>query len=357
MIPYNGWDREYLENKEEYLDLFDQTMRQEKYDDIEWFEKKIAYYSGRKHAVGVASATDALYFSLIVHGIKPGDEVLVTDFSWVSSSSCISMVGATPVFCDIHLDSYHINIDSIKRMFSNKTKALIYVHLFGNMTGTDEIKDFCNKNDIAFIEDAAQALGSSLNGVKAGSIGDSSVYSFNTNKVVAGINGGGAYLTDNDNHANHVRKLKNHGKKKDFDLLGYNSKLYSLNTAIINKRFENMRVCQEKRQEIARTYNKCFKDIPVHTQEMTEGLDHNYHKYVIRFDDKETRDFVKKMLSASVHYEVPLSHNPMYRSIEYRKDSCENSKHASNTVLSLPIHPWLTDDETDIVIDTVRGFL
>ena len=130
MISYDGWDREYLKNKEAYLDIFDSFMSQLNYENNEKFEDKIKHYTGREHVVSVASAKDALGFSLACHGVGPGDEVLVTDFSWISSSSCISMVGATPVFCDIDLDTYHISLDSIKRMTTEKTKAIIYTCLF-----------------------------------------------------------------------------------------------------------------------------------------------------------------------------------------------------------------------------------
>ena len=355
MIPYDGWDREYQENKQQYFAVFDRFMRQANYENAEFFEKDFAEYIGRKHAVSVASATDALYFSLLVHGIGPGDEVLVTDFSWISTASCISMTGATPVFCDIDLSSYHIAIESVKAMLSYKTKALIYTHLFGNMTDTSEIEQFCNDNGIALIEDAAQSLGSSLNGVKAGTIGDSSSFSFNTNKVIAGINGGGTYLTDNDKHADHVRKLRRHGKGADFEFLGYNSRMYVLNAEIINLRLQNMTEYQARRQNIANAYNKAFSDLPVHTQKIKQGLDHNYHKYVIRFEDKATRKRVKDSLSASVHYEVPLSENSMYKNIEHRKDVCSNSQQAADTVLSLPVHAWLYDKEIDHIINTVRS--
>lgn len=352
MIPYNGWDREYEKNKSEYLELFNKFMSQSKYQNVDWFENKIADYIGRSHAVAVTNATDALHFSLIAHDIGPDDEVLVTDFSWISSASCISMSGATPVFCDIDIDSYHISLDSIKRMVSNNTKALIYTHLFGNMTDIDEIKTFCTNNDIVLIEDAAQSLGSSLNGTLAGSIGDSSVLSFNTNKVIAGINGGGVYLTDSSKKASHVKKIREHGKNK---ILGYNSKMYSLNAEIINKRFENIVDYQTRRQEIAELYSDSFVGLPVHVQRMNKNLDHNYHKYVIRFKDKETRDFVKEILSASVHYDTTLSDKPMYQDIEHRKDECINSRHVADTILSLPIHPWLTKDEIAFVVSTLKS--
>ena len=148
MIPYEGWDREYQQNKDEYLKLFDNFMSQSNYEDCEQFEQEFAQLIGRKHAVSVANATDALHFSLRSRNIGAGDEVLVTDFSWISTSSCISMVGATPVFCDIDADTCHISLDSIKRMTTPSTKALIYTHLFGNMSDTKDIEEFCKDKGI-----------------------------------------------------------------------------------------------------------------------------------------------------------------------------------------------------------------
>lgn len=353
MIIYNGWDREYQENKEEYLELFNDFMSQSKYQDIKSFEKTFERYTGRKHAVGVHSATDGLHFSLLAHGINESKhEVLVPNFSWISTSSAISLAGATPVFCDIDLDSYHLDLDSAERMISPRTRALIYPHLFGNMTNVSGVKEFCDRHGIVFIEDAAQVLGSSIHGQLAGTFGDSSVLSFNTNKVIAGINGGGVYLTDSDGIADHVKKLREHG---NFDVLGYNSKMYTLNASIILKRFENIEKYQKTRQRIAAEYNMAFSDLPVYTQNTNDRVNHNFHKYVIRFDDRETRDHVKQLLSAAVHYNTPLSENKMYQNIDHRKDDCVNSRIAANTILSLPIHAWMEDDEIDYVIDTIQS--
>ena len=355
MISYDGWDREYQENKQAYLELFDNFMSQLNYENNEQWEKSFAERVGRKYAVSVATATDALHFALLSYGIGPGDEVLVTDFSWISSSSCVSTVGATPVFCDIDLDSYHMSLDSIGRMYSDKVKAIIYPHLFGNMTDTRELQKFCKEKSILFIEDAAQSLGSSLNNVKAGSIGDSSVYSFNSNKVIAGINGGGVFLTDDESTAKLVKKIRRHGKDSDFELLGFNSRMYVLNAEIINLRLKNAEKNQTVRQEIACQYNNSFKDLPVKFQAMTSGLNHNYHKYTLRFENKDTRNCVKDALHASIHYEKPLSANSMYSTVEFRTDECKNSKIVSDTILSLPIHAWLTQEEINYIVKCVRS--
>lgn len=354
MISYDGWDREYQENREAYLTLFDNFMSQTNYENNDEFEYKFANRIGRKHCVSVASATDALHFSLLAHNIGPGDEVLVTDFSWISSASCVDMVGATPVFCDIDLETYQMSFDSIKRMYSEKVKAIIYVHLFGNMTDITEIEKFCKEKNILFIEDAAQSLGSSYHGIKAGCIGDCSVYSFNSNKVVAGVNGGGVILTDNDNIAKKLKMIRRHGKDKDFEILGYNSRMYVLNAQIIDLRLQKIEENQTKRQTIAKQYNEAFLDLPVCVQSPIQGLNHNYHKYTIRFANKEIRKIVKDKLRASIHYEQPLSANGMYKNKIHRSDNCVNSKIVSDTILSLPIHPWLTDDEINIIIEIIK---
>jgi dTDP-4-amino-4,6-dideoxygalactose transaminase len=225
------------------------------------------------------------------------------------------------------------------------------------MVDTTEIQEFCNDNNILFIEDAAQSLGSSLNGIKAGTIGDCSVISFNSNKVIAGINGGGVVLTDNDYVAKRIKMIRRHGKDKDFAILGFNSRMYVFNAQIINLRMKKMEQNQSIRQSIAKRYNEAFKDLPVYVQSPIQGLNHNFHKYTIRFHDKETRKRIKTALNASIHYETPLSENNMYSNIKFRKDNCTNSKLVSNTILSLPIHAWLTNEEIQTIINSVRNEL
>jgi len=344
-----GWNREYLKHKDEYLELFDKSMQKEQEGNVEFLEDKLKLFTGRKYVVACSNGTDALHFALRSLDIKEGDEVLTTNFSWISTASCISMVGATPVFCEIDISSYHMSLDSIKRMYSDKVKAIVYPHLFGNMSDTKEIIDFCKEKNITFIEDAAQSLGASLNGVKAGSIGDISTLSFNANKVVAGIAGGGAILTDDKDKAEIFKKLRRHGNN---EILGYNSKMLLMNAEFINFRLNKMKEWQSKRQEIAKQYDEQLKDY-VTIQPTTNGLDHNYHKYVIRLQNKEDRDELKNILNAKIHYDKPLSENIMYKNIEYRKDKTYGSKIVCDTILTLPIHPYMTQSEIDKIINVI----
>ena len=344
-----GWDREYLANKEEYLKLFDSAMQKEQEQNVEFLEKSLKEITGRKYAVACSNGTDALHFALISLGIKPGDEVLTTQFSWISTASCISMVGATPVFCEINILNYHMDLDSIKRMYSSKVKAIVYPHLFGNMSDTKEILDFCKEKNIAFIEDAAQSLGASLNDVRAGSIGDVSCLSFNANKVIAGIAGGGAILTDDKDKAELFKKLRRHGNN---EVLGRNSKMLMLNAVFINYRLKKIEEWQTKRQAIAKQYDEQLQDY-VTIQPTTNGLNHNYHKYVIRLQNKKVRDMVKDKLGAKVHYDKPLSESPMYQNIKHRQDKMFISKIVCDTILTLPIHPYMKQEEIDEVINTI----
>lgn len=335
------WYKDYKENSEEYLELFNEVMQDKQEQNIEFLEKSIKDITRREHAVAVNNGTDALHFALISLGIKPGDEVLVSNFSWISTASCISMIGAIPVFCDIDISSYHMSLDSVKKMYSDKTKAVIYPHLFGNMSDTTDIQKFCQ--DVPFIEDACQALGSSFNNVKAGEAGDISTLSFNANKVIAGIAGGGALLTDDDRLADTARKLRRHG---NHEILGYNSKMLFMNAKFIDYRLKKLEQYQEMRKLIALKYDTILEDIVI-IQKPSNNLNHNYHKYTIRLKDKQTRDKLKDRLKANIHYDTPISELPMYKNIEHRKDDITNTQTVCDTILTLPIDPFLTDEEIE----------
>ena len=343
------WDREYLANKEEYLKLFDDIMQKEQDTNVEFLETSLKELTGRKYAIACSNGTDALHFALRSLNIKSGDEVLTSNFSWISTASCISMVGATPVFCEIDLSSYHITLKSIKKMYSSKVKAIVYPHLFGNMSDTKDILDFCKEKNIAFIEDAAQSLGSSLNDTKAGSIGDISTFSFNSNKVVSGISGGGAVLTDDKDKADLIKKLRRHGNN---EILGYNSKMLLFNARVIDFRLRKLKEWISKRQDIAKQYDKQLKDY-VDIQSTSNGLNHNYHKYVVRFQNKRIRDKLKEKLNAKIHYDKPLSENVMYKNIDYRKEQTYNSKIVCDTILSLPLDPYMKQEEIEKVINII----
>lgn len=339
-MKYEAWDIDFKKHEDEYLKLY-KKFSLESFD-IENLENRLAKIAGRNYAVAVSNATDALHFSLLCNDIGEGDEVLVSDFSWISTASCISMVGAIPVFCDVD-DEYHISIESIKRMMSPKVKALIFTPLFGNMSDMTDIIKLCDENNIVLIEDSAQALGSKYNDKPAGSFGDISSYSFNDNKVIGGISGGGVLLTDNRDKAELAAKLRRHGRG---EMLGRNSTMSSMNAAIIDFRLNRMEELQLMRQNIGSMYDEAFGIVP------NNKVNNNRHKYVYKCKSEENRNLIKKEINGKVHY-PQISENPMYNFLHHRKDDCINSKLFSQTVVSLPIHPYMEEEEIDKVINTV----
>lgn len=356
------WDKEYLENKNDYHNIFDNMMIKDYEGNVENLERDLSTFSGRKYCIAVNSATDALKFSLLSNGIGPGDEVLVTNFSWISTSSCISMVGAIPVFCDIDIETYHISFDKIKKMKTKKTKALIYTHLFGNMIDTSEIEKWCDENNIILIEDSAQSLGSSFDGRKAGTIGQCSSYSFNSNKVIAGISGGGVFMTNDKNQAEYVKKIRRHGKDEEFEFLGYNSKMYVPNADIIRYRLQHWEKWQRTRQQIANIYDFELKDSPIILPPKDPKADHNYHKYVIRFESEEDRSWVQEGLKHAgikyqVHYGKALKDNKLYYNIKHKSCKGKNAQLVAKTVMSLPIHPWISEEEVDKICSTFQTLM
>ena len=228
-------------------------------------------------------------------------------------------------------------------MYQPEVKAIVYPHLFGNISDMTEIENFCEEKNIKLIEDACQSFGANRDGQYAGTYGDVATLSFNANKPVAGISGGGAFLTDSKEQADLVRKLRRHGNN---ETLGYNSKMLAINAEFINFRISKMHEWQDKRFRIAKRYDNLLKDF-VTLQKVDETVNHCYHKYVIRVENKEIRDTLKKRLNAGVHYPNPISENPMYNNLINRTDECLNTQKICDTILTLPIHPYLTDEEVD----------
>lgn len=280
----------------------------------------IAKLSNKKYYITCGSGTDALTISLLAAGIQPGDEVLVTNFSWISTASAISTIGAIPVFCDID-DNYFIDIDSIKRMYSSKCKAVIATPLYGDVFDLSNIQQFCLEKNMFLLEDSAQAIGNQLNG-------DISILSFNTNKTINGPSGGGAMLTDDENLANRCTLLRRHGKiDDDFVMLGLNSIMPKDSEFEIINQLNQFNDIIQQRQNAASLYDNYFQE---------KHSTYNNHKYVIRVED---RAFTKKAISGSqIHYPRPLSEYSLYKSLPHRKDNCIEAQKACDQVLTLPLN-------------------
>lgn len=363
---YAYWKREYNSNQSIYSKIFENYVGVSPDNHDDELESLLTSrdVSNRKYAVTCASATDALVFSLVTNDIGAGDEVLVTNFSWISSASCVAIVGATPVFCDIGENSHHVTLESLKTMKSSKTKAVILTHLFGAMAEeTAAISEWCIKEGLILIEDAAQAIGSRLDGAHAGSIGQCSSYSFNSNKTIPGISGGGVFLTDSEKQADRAKMLRRHGRVKggNSEMLGINSKMYMLNAKIIQHRLERLHLDMQARTRIAEAYDTAFMQ-----KTSRDGMRHNYHKYTIQLEDKEHRKFVMDSLKSDdmralqlvdIHYDRPLSAHKMWEKLPHKVGPKQNATKLSERIMTLPIHAYMYDEEVEYIIEKVKKLI
>lgn len=289
-IPFFGLNREVAVHRETYLNIIEKVFSHSKFlqgDEVKQFEENVANLCGRRYGVATNSCTDALYYSLVAAGIEPGDEVLVTDFSFVPSASCIVRLGAKPVFVDID-DHFLMDLDKAALSLNNKTRAIIFVHLFGQMGNPKEIENFARLHDLILIEDAAQVFGASYNGIRAGSTGLLSCLSFDPTKVISAPGSGGMVLTDDENLAQEIARLRYHGKneKGEFVSLGFNSQMPSLTAAILDYKLGQNEKWLAIRRDIAKYYLENVVGEYILPFEI-EGSCHIYHKFVIRSQNRD----------------------------------------------------------------------
>lgn len=320
------------------------------------FEKKISKFVGRKFAVAVGSCTDALFFSLKAGGVKNGDEVIVTSYSYLASATCILRCGAKPIFVDVD-ENGNMQIDKVLKKINKKTKAIIYVHLFGYLQDIDKLVLRARKKKILLIEDFAQALGASIKQRKAGSFGDISCTSFDPTKVLSAPGSGGIVVTNNKNIKNKIAKLRYHGKNKfgDHDILGINSQMPTITAASLLVKFKYFKECQTKRISIARKYIKNLKNLNLSLPPLFKNEQHIYHKFVIRtkYRDELLRYLNKNGVQSLIHYKKPLHKLKIFKGFRSKLPISEN---LTKTSLSIPIHPYLKKKEVDHIIKVIKDF-
>jgi dTDP-4-amino-4,6-dideoxygalactose transaminase len=363
-IPFFDLKRQLAEEKGSLLKEFEKVLDSGHFilgKAVSSFEDSFAKFSGTKHAVGVASGTDALHLALRACGIKSGDEVVTTPFTFVATSEAIAYLGATPKFADIDLQSYNIDPAKIEEKITKKTKAILLVHLYGYSAEMDKIIKLGKKHDLKIVEDCAQAMGAEHNGKMVGTIGDAGCFSFFPTKNLGCFGDGGMVTTNSPEIDGNVRMLRGHGSRKTYyyETIGFNSRLDAMQAAFLSSRFEKVRDWISKRRKNATLYNKHLKgvgDIVLPVEK--EGYKHTYNQYTIRTKDRnELFEFLrKKEIGCMVYYPLALHLQTAFSPLGHKKGDFKNTETAQDEVLSLPIFPELKKDEIQIIIEAIKEF-
>lgn len=331
--------------------------------DVELFEKEIASYCGVGYGVGVASGTDAIKLSLRAAGVGPGDEVIMPSFTFMATAGAASELGAIPVFADIDPDTYTIDPDLIEPRITKKTKAIIPVHLYGQCADMDRINSIAKRCGIRVIEDCAQAIGATYNGKKAGSFGNTGAISFFPSKNLGAFGDGGMIVTDDEDICNRLKVLRVHGSRVRYihSELGYNSRLDSLQAAVLRVKLRYLDKWAKARQENAGFFNAELSKIKgVETPAVASHNTHVYHQYVIRVDRSKRDGLIARLeasgVEARVYYPIPLHLQECYRFLGYKKGDLPNSEEASDTTIALPVYPELTLPDKKFIVDAIKKF-
>lgn len=329
------------------------------------FEDEMAEYCGTKRAVGVSSGTDAILVALMALGVGPGDEVITAPYTFFATAGCISRLGARPVFVDIRPDTFNIDETAVAGALSERTKAIVPVHLFGRCAEMDPIREAAG--DIPVVEDAAQAIGSEYKGRRAGAMGSLGCLSFFPSKNLGGAGDGGMVTTDDVELADKLRSLRNHGSKEKYrhELVGGNFRLDALQAAVLAVKLRHLDEWSAKRKANADRYRKLFAEAalaPKIVELPEEGPHrHTYNQFVIRVPP-ETRDRLRAVLKEQgigheVYYPLPLHLQECFRHLGYKEGDFPAAEAAARETLALPIYPELGDEQAAFVVDTIRGCL
>jgi dTDP-4-amino-4,6-dideoxygalactose transaminase len=323
------------------------------------FEHEVAGYLGAAHAVGVNSGTDALVIGLRALGVGLGDEVVTTPFSFFATAESISAVGATPVFADVDERTFNIDPDAIERALTERTAAVMPVHLYGRPAAMERITGIAERHGLAVVEDCAQSFGATVGGRQTGTIGDVGAFSFFPSKNLGALGDAGLVVTDDDALAAHARKLRAHGASTKYhnEEVGYNSRLDAMQAAFLRAKLPRIGANNAGRRRVAAAYDELLADVEgLVTPEVVPG--HVFHQYTVRVLDGR-RDALRAALCARgigtmVYYPVPCHRLPVYADSDGHLPIAER---LSGEVLSLPIWPQMTDDVQQRVADAVRAAL
>ena len=362
MIPLVNLKAQYEQIKPEIDEAIARVIDNTSFilgQEVAAFEEAFATFCQVRYAVGTSSGTSALHLALLACEIGPNDEVITTPLTFIATPEAISHTGARPVFVDIDRWSYNLDPDQIEAVITERTKAILPVHLHGRPADMDPILEIAKKYGLWVIEDAAQAHGAEYKGRRAGSMGDVGCFSFYPGKNLGAYGDGGIVVTNNPEVAEKVRLLRNHGRKDKYEHLveGYGYRLDALHAAILNTKLSYLEEWNERRRQHARLYNTLLSETSAATPEENDDVKHVYHVYAIEVKNRaEVQQQLKTQgIATGIHYPIPLHLQPAYHYLGYQPGAFPNAEAASQKILSLPMFPELTEEQIRFIAEAIRA--
>ena len=361
IVP-NRLDRGFFKYQKEFEDKAVEVLRSGWYilgREVTSFEEEFATYVGTKYSVGLGNGLDALYLAFRALGIGEGDEVLVQGNTYIASVMGITMNGATPVF--IEPDEY-FNIDATKleEKITDKTKAILVVHLYGQASNMGPVVEICRKHNLKLVEDCAQAHGAKFNGQSVGSFGDVGCFSFYPSKNLGAFGDGGAITTDNKEIADTIKMLRNYGSEKRYynKVVGVNSRLDEMQAGLLRVRLKHMAELEKEKREICERYLTEIKNDLITLPRIREGATHIWHQFVIRCDSRDDllEYLDKKGIGTIIHYPIPPHLSEAYAYLGIGEGALPITERYAKTVLSIPLYNGMTREEQDYVIKAINEY-
>lgn len=361
MIPLANPKKQVDSQKDEILDAISKVFDKCQFimgDNVKEIEEKYANYCGAKYGVGVNSGTDALVLALEACGVERDDEVITVPYTFVATTEAILIRGAKPVFVDVEPGTFNINADLIESKITEKTKAILPVHLYGQCYNTEKVNAIARKYNLKVVADSAQALGSKRNGLGVGETADVTGISFFPTKNLGACGDAGLIVTNDENIANAARSLRFHGMEPGtyyYDRVGYNSRLDEIQAAVLNVKFKNVDKWNDKRRENAAFYMDKLKDLPISLPEVEEANHHIYHQFTIKYNKRDELKtlLAEKGVGSAIYYPYPLHLQPAYSFLGYKAGDMPVTENVCSQVLSIPIFPELSSEERDIVASSI----
>lgn len=362
-IPFLDLAAMHQPHRAEYLAAIGEVIDQSAFAGgpvVTQFEQEFARFCGTPYAIGVGSGTDALWLALLALDLKPGDEVITVAATFLATAEAISWAGGRPVFIDIDPVTYTMNPALIERALTPRTRAIIPVHLYGQMADMDPILELAQRHGLAVIEDACQAHGAEYKGHPAGSLGAFGCFSFYPGKNLGAFGEAGALTTSDQALAQKVTVLRNHGQDRKYhhSHIGWNARMDGIQAAVLRLKLPELAYHNSLRRELAHSYDTTLADCPqIQLPHVAPGCVHSYHVYAVRVPDREhvIAALAERGITTGIHYPIPVHLTDAYRSLGYRRGSLPVTERWSAEVLSLPMYPQLAFEQVETVAQELRS--